>query len=72
MAMKTMPMTLRFVRVDSDSGSMDQKPEVLPAWSVTQDMSLVERTIGPMEHMDRGVKWSPVREVLATHGVFHG
>ena len=44
----------------------------LPAMVARDSITLLEQTIGPRENCQRGTKWSPVREVLLTHGAFHG
>lgn len=44
----------------------------LPMASSLADVRLIEQTIGPLEHTQDGVKWSPLREILETHGCFHG
>ena len=44
----------------------------LPAMTANDSITLLEQTIGPRENCEHGTKWSPVREVLLTHGAFHG
>lgn len=46
--------------------------DALPAMTARDSITLLEQTIGPRELCERGTKWSPVREVLLTHGAFHG
>jgi len=44
----------------------------LPAMTARDSIALLEQTVGPREDCQTGTKWSPVREVLLTHGAFHG
>ena len=44
----------------------------LPAMTARDSITLLEQAIGPRENSERGTKWSPVREILLTHGAFHG